>query len=689
MNRSYRKLLMARAFALVSIMAVLSTGLIVRLIYWQIVDGGHLAAKALAEQYAHLTLPPQRGVITDRNGHLLAIETSGDALYAMPRSIQDPAAMARALAPILSESERKLHSLLASKQAFLWLSYKVTAAQAARIEALGAYNGLGLQPDSWRVYPEGNLAGAVIGFVGVDQQGLAGIEESYNKQLSGKPGQEVVRVDALGNPLPQYAARFIPPVAGDGLRTTVDSAIQAFAQQDLTAAVKANHAKGGRIVVINPNTGGILAMAQYPEPSPANWQSYSMTQWIDQPVEDAFEPGSTIKPFTSMAALSSGVITPGWTINDRGSIVLNGVRIYDWIKAGFGVINFDTALAMSSDVAFATLALKLGPSRYYSWLHTFHMDRPTGVDLPGEASGIIPPEATVTQLDMGEMGFGQTLAVSPIQLVAAAATVAADGVWHTPHVGQALLLPNGRTEVLHFPSQRLVSRTVAREVQAAMLDVIAKGTGNLARVPGYTVAGKTGTANVVSSSGGFKAGDFLASFIGFGPVPSPKVLTLVQIDDPKGLFYGGDVAAPVFSQLMGQIFTYMGIPPTGASLQASKVQVPNLVGRSFADAALHVAPTGLLLVQQGKGKQIVRQSPLPGQYVAAGTTVTVNMGGPAAPAGVPDLIGLTPQQVYTVAAQTGYQVQVQGSGIAVKQSPAAGAPLAAGKKIVVYLSPPP
>ncbi len=689
MSRSYRQLLVQRAVAIISVMAVLSTLLIFRLIYWQIFDGGHLAAKALAEQYAHLTLPPQRGVITDRNGHLLAIETSGDALYAMPRSITDPAALARSLAPIIGQNERKLQAQLSSKQVFLWLSYKVTAAQAARIQALGVYNGLGLQPDSWRVYPEGNLAGAVIGFVGVDQQGLAGLEESYNSYLAGKPGEEVVRVDALGNQLPQYGAHFVPAVPGDGLRTTLDSAIQTFAQQDLNAAVKANRAKGGRIIVINPNTGGILAMAQYPEPSPANWQNYTMTQWIDQPVEDVFEPGSTIKPFTSMAVLQSGVITPSWTIYDTGSIVLDGVRIYDWIKSGFGLINYDTALAMSSDVAFATLAIKLGVSRYYSWLHIFHMDRPTGIDLPGEASGIVPPEATVNQLDMGEMGFGQTIAVSPLQLVAAASTVASGGIWHTPHVGKALLLPNGKTQVLHFPAKRLVSRKVAQEVTTAMVGVIANGTGNLARVPGYTLAGKTGTANVVSSAGGFKAGDFLASFIGFGPVPNPKVLTLVQIDDPKGLFYGGDIAAPVFSQLMGQVFSYMGIPPTGASLPPSQVSVPNLVGRTFADAALHVATTGLLLSQQGKGLQIVQQSPGPGQLVAPGTTVTVTMGGPSAPVGVPDLIGLTPQQVYQEAAKAGYQVSVQGSGIAVKQSPAAGASLPKGKNIVVYLSPPP
>ncbi|MDA8345633.1 MAG: penicillin-binding transpeptidase domain-containing protein [Thermaerobacter sp.] len=689
MSQAFRRLLVKRALAILAIMAVFSTALIVRLIYWQILDGGHLAQAALAEQYAHLTLPPERGVITDRNGHLLALETTGDALYAMPRSIQDPAALARALAPIIGQSERHLQTLLSSKSVFLWLSYHVTAAQAARIEALGAYNGLGLQPDSWRIYPEGNLAGAVIGFVGVDQQGLAGIEESYNRQLAGRPGAEVVRVDALGNQLPQYGAHFQPAVPGDGLRTTLDSAIQTFAQQDLNAAVKANHAKGGRILVLDPNTGAILAMAQYPEPSPANWQSYSMTQWVDQPVEYAFEPGSTIKPFTLSAALASGVVTPKWTIDDTGSIVIDGIRIYDWIKSGFGVIGLDTALAMSSDVAFATLAMDIGMKRYYSYLHLYHLDRATGIDLPGEASGIVPPPASVTQLDMGEMGFGQTLAVTPLQLAAAVATVASGGVWHTPHVGQALLLPNGKTKALSFPSQRVVSQKVAGEVQSAMLDVVAKGTGNLAAVKGYAIAGKTGTANVTSSAGGFKPGDFLASFIGYGPVPNPKVLTLVQIDDPKGLFYGGDVAAPIFSQLMGQIFNYLGLPPTGVTLAQQTVSVPNVVGKSFADAALHVAQTGLLLKRQGTGVRIVAQSPRPGQQIVPGATLTVTLGGGNSPIGVPDLLGLTAQQVYAQAAAAGYTANLRGSGVAVQQSPAAGTSLKPGRTVSVYLSPPP
>ncbi len=688
MNRSFRKQLGARSMAVILIVGVIAAALIVRLVYWQLLDGGNLSRAALAEQFAHITLPPERGVITDRNGNLLALEQSGDALYAMPHSIKDPATLAKALAPIIGVPEGNLQTELSSKQAFLWLSYRITAAQAAKIEALGAYDGLGLEPDSWRTYPDGNLAGAAIGFVGVDQQGLAGIEESYNKQLAGRPGAEIIRVDALGNQLPQFGMHFQPATPGDGLRTTLDSAIQTFAQQDLAAAVKAHHAKGGRILVLDPSTGAILAIAQYPEPSPGNWQHFSMNAWVDQPVEYAFEPGSTIKPFTASAVLAAGVATPQWKIDDTGSIVVDGIRIYDWIKAGFGVINFDTALAESSDVAFGQLAMDLGVNRYYAALHLFHMDRPTGVDLPGEASGIAPPKAQATQLDMAEMGFGQTIAVTPLQLVAAVTTAADGGIWHTPHVGAALLLPNGATQRLTFPSQRVETTKVSREVQTAMLDVVAHGTGNLAAVKGYTIAGKTGTANVVSNTGGFKSGDFLASFIGYGPVPNPKVLTLVQIDDPIGQFYGGDVAAPVFSQLMGQIFTYLGIPPSGATLHQTTVQTPKLLGLSLADASLRVEKAGLLLSPSGSGSRIVSQSPAPGQQILPGATLTVKLAG-ASQQGVPDLLGLTSQQVYQSAAHFGYAVELKGSGVSVQQSPAAGTSLAKGKTVVVYLSPPP
>ncbi len=689
MQPSYRRLVVRRAISVIVILGVLALGLVARLFYLQIVAASIYDRGALAEQYARLPLPPVRGTITDRKGQVLALETPGEALWAMPRSIHDPHAMAQSLAPILGESGAKLQKVLSSRLAFVWLSYHISVEQAARIQALGTYDGLGLQPVSWRIYPQGNLAGSVIGFVGVDQNGLAGVELSYNKQLSGRPGSELVKVDALGNPLPQYGVHESAAVPGDGLETTLDLSIQAFAQQDLTAAIKLRHASGGRIVVLNPDTGAILALAQSPEPSPANWQAYPQTDWADEPIQYAFEPGSTIKPVTAAAALTTGVATPSWSIMDKGSIVIDGIRIFDWIPTGFGRLTFDGIMEESSDVGFATLAIDIGASELYHFYNLFHLDRPTGIDLPGETAGLIPPENQATNLDLGEMGFGQTIAISPIQLAAAVAAIADGGVWHTPHIGKALLLPGGGKKMLTFPSQRVVTPLVASEVQTAMIKVVSKGTGNLAQVKGYEIAGKTGTANVVGKAGKFKTGDFLASFIGFGPLPNPKVLILVQLDDPKGLFYGGDVSAPVFSQLFGQIMDYLGVPTSTAVLKPQHVAVPRLAGLTYAEAALRLDALGLLMQSQGSGAQVVAQSPAPGGGVAPGTTVAVQLGGSKEPAGVPDVLGLTVQQADAALAARGYRLVPSGSGVAAEQKPAPGTALGSGQSVKVVFTAPP
>lgn len=689
MQPSYRRLVVRRTIAIIIILGILALGLAARLVYLQVIAGSIYGRDALAEQYARLSLPPVRGTITDRNGQVLALETPGEALWAMPRSIRSPAVMARALAPILGETRAKLQTLLSSHLTFVWLSYHVSAAQAAHIQALGTYDGLGLQPVSWRIYPQGTLAGAAIGFVGLDQNGLAGVELSYNKQLSGRPGTEVVKVDALGNPLPQYGVHVTNAVPGDGLQTTLDLSIQAFAQQDLAAAIKLRHASGGRIVVLDPRTGALLAMAQNPEPSPANWQSYPQTDWADEPIEYAFEPGSTIKPVTAAAALTTGVATPSWSIDDKGSIVIDGIRIYDWIPSGFGRLTFDGIMEESSDVGFATLAIDVGASALYHFYDLFHLDRPTGIDLPGETAGLIPQESQATKLDLGEMGFGQTIAVSPIQLAAAVAAIADGGVWHTPHIGQALLLPGGGRKTLRFPSQRVVSPLVASEVQTAMVKVVVKGTGNLAQVKGYTIAGKTGTANVVGSAGKFKTGDFLASFIGYGPLPNPKVLILVQLDDPKGLFYGGDVSAPVFSQLFGQIMDYLGVPTSTSALRPQQVSLPRLSGLTYAEAALRLEALGLLMQSHGSGQQVVSQSPAAGSHVTPGATVTVQLGGAKQAQGVPDVLGLTVQQAYAALAAAGYHMLPSGSGVAAQQKPSPGTILKSGQSVTVVFTAPP
>jgi stage V sporulation protein D (sporulation-specific penicillin-binding protein) len=675
-----------RILTIYALAVLTALALAARLFDLQIVQGPKLESAALAERLRTVPLTPLRGAIWSADGTLLAEEVPAHAVFAVPPEIKDRRGTAAALGRVLAVPPATLLPALSRKTWFQLLPVPpLTPAQTAAVENLGL-PGIGVEPYDYRLYPEGETAANLLGFVSTSGTGLAGVEAAYQSALGGRTGQAAMAVDAAGNPLPSLGEVVQPATPGDGLELTLNLPIQAFAESALKAAVRKARARGGRIVVLDPETGGILALAVWPTFNPNDWQRTPLADTADTAVQDDYPPGSTLKPLTLAAALLDGVVTPASTWDDTGSIVIDGRRIHDWNMVGFGHVDTPTALADSSDVVFMDIGLRLGKARFYEdVLHRFHLDRPTGVDLPGEAGPLLPAQSGATKLDVAEMAIGQTLALSPIALAAAVAALADGGVWHEPHVAAALVTPSGRREALPVTSARILPADVAREVAQMMVGVVDRGTGTLARIPGYVVAGKTGTASLPVN--GHYQHNYMSSFIGFAPASHPRLLVLVQLNDPQGSYYGGDIAAPVFRQVMQAALTVLHVPPDNPSAWAPPpVRVPALVGDSLPAAEATAAAQGLAVTATGNGARVRSQFPLPGDRVPVGTAIAVDLGRVAA-GHVPSVLGLTVRQAARVLLDAGYAIRPLGTGTAYEEIPTPGTPLPRGATVTVRFRP--
>lgn len=657
-----------------------------RLIDVQMIQGPTLSALAQSERTRQVVVVPTRGSIYDREGRLLAVDSVTPSIEADPLQITAPRAEAAVLAPILKMSAAKITSLLSEKTGFVWVKHSVTSSVAAQVMQL-ALPGIGEQKERRRLYPMGDLAGQVLGFVGVDGQGLAGVEESYNSVLAGQPGLDVEQTDAFGDPLPQTIKVLKRPKPGESIQLTLDATLQAFAQRELAATVKKAHAPSGRIVMMDPQTGAILAMAQWPFVNPNHYGSYSAKDWEDTPVEAAYPPGSTFKPITAAAALTDKLITPQSMFWDPGYKVVTGHMFHGWEwPNSFGWLNFDHAVALSSDIAFIDIGLKLGAQRFMNYMRHIDLLSSLHVDLPGESSGVWLPEQNIRPVDLSVMAFGQTETLTALQMVTAISAVANGGRMMWPHVGKAVIGPNGHVHPIK-PRMlvRAMSPKVSAEIRQAMADVVKFGTGTSAQIPGYTLAGKTGTSQVLAN-GQYVSGLYMSSFVGYGPLPDPKLLILVQIDHPKGAFYGAEVAAPAFKVVMQESLSYLGIPPnTPVHPKADASLISSWVGQSLAHAARLATAQHLVVKVEGRGARVVSQTPSQGSF-APGSVVTLIAGGKGDSA-MPNLTGLSMPTATAVLNAEGLHIVPQGAGVVLSQSPAAGRPLPKNGRIKVIFGP--
>jgi cell division protein FtsI/penicillin-binding protein 2 len=533
-----------------------------RLYHLQVVRYEHYTGKAERQQQRVVTLDPPRGTIYDAHGRELAVSIQADSAYAVPPEIEDPKTAARLLARAVPGLDAaKLARLLASDREFVWVARKLDPPVAERVRKL-RLPGLYFLPESKRYYPMGTLAAQVLGYVGTDNHGLAGLELVYDDEVAGKPGSRTVLRDARRGTVVSPDLSFAEPEPGHDLHLTLDATVQHIVERELKDAVEERGAKRGSAIFLDPATGGVLAMATYPAFDPNEFGRYPPSRWRNAAIMDVYEPGSTFKIVTAAAALESGVVRAEDEFDcEMGGITLLGIRIRDHKQ--FGRLTFAQVLAKSSNVGVIKAALLVGNERFYRTIRGFGFGRLTGIDLPGESAGILHPLGSWGPLAKAYVAFGQGISVTPLQLAAAAGAVADEGALLRPHVVAAV--SRGEARVSRYPQPpvagRPISSATARELKRLLEDVVTAGTGRGAAVAGYRVAGKTGTAQI-PARGGYLRNRYLPSFVGFAPADRPALVGVVAIAEPQGFeYHGGQVAAPVFGAIVRQVLLYRGVQP--------------------------------------------------------------------------------------------------------------------------------
>lgn len=606
-----------------------------------------------------IPLAPQRGTIFDRNGEELALSIEVDSIYVDPQKIEDPAGEARALAAALSLPYSSVKAKLTSKRSFLWIKRQVSLGESEKVRSL-KLAGVNFIKEHKRFYPNSDVGAQVVGFTGLDPKGLEGVELKYDSMLLGQGGYLVTERDALGRGIGSGEPVVQGESRGSDLYLTLDKNLQYIAEKELASGVKKVHARAGTVVVLDPQTGQVLAMASQPDYNPNAISRYRPSQWRDRALCDTYEPGSTMKVFLLAAALNEGLVRPDETFDcEHGAYKVGGRVIHD--HEPFDRLTVAQILKFSSNIGAAKIGALLDRDRYYRYLTDFGFGRPTGIDLPGEVEGLLRPPSKWFDVDLATISFGQGISVTPLQLATAAAAIANGGYLMKPYVVQKAVNSYGETTDLGEPQveRQVVSERVAHQVRNLMINVTGEGgTGTLADVPGYRVAGKTGTAQKVDPvTGGYSADKRVASFVGFVPADAPRLVILVVIDEPKEKIYGGLAAAPVFSRIALQSLQYLKVPPTIPGIKESLPSLPPsvLAGTSGASSA----PAEAAAVQED------------------GTTVRM-----------PDCIGMSYRQVLEVMQQTGINMKLVGKGRVVRQSPAAGRSISYRNEVWVRLAPP-
>jgi cell division protein FtsI (penicillin-binding protein 3) len=557
--RSRRSPVNRRIRLLLAILVFAFAGLLGRTAWLQAVRAGALSKLAASQHHETVVLPASRGTIFDRMGIQLAIGEQATTVYADPQQVRDPRLVADTAHDLLGVSAKKLYpQLLDKSKSFVYIERKADPALAEELLARKLV-GVASYPEERRTYPQGTVAAHVLGFAGVDNNGLAGLELQLDKTLAGRPGSETIVKDALDHPIDVEAER--PAQDGHDVFLTIDHTIQANAESVLRATVERWHAKSATAIVLDPKTGAVLAMAVAPGFRADNFGSTSPAVTRNIAVTDVYEPGSTFKLVTVAGVLSDGDVTPQTQFTLPYSIRVADRVVHDAEKRGTETMSVARILAQSSNVGAITLAEKfLGPDRLTYWMQRFGFGRSTGVGFPGESDGFVLPPDKWSGSTIGNVPIGQGVAVTPIQMAAAYAAVANGGVWVRPHLVERVAAQTPERPEGH----RVLRRAIARELNAMLQNVVLDGTGVLAAVPGYKVAGKTGTAQIPDEHG-YSTDKYVASFVGMVPASKPRLVILVKVTEPHGQIWGGVVAAPAFAQIAAYDLQYLEVAPDGVT----------------------------------------------------------------------------------------------------------------------------
>jgi cell division protein FtsI (penicillin-binding protein 3) len=553
-------ILMGMGFALVGL----------RLVHLQIVERGDLARRAERQQERLMKLESKRGNIFDRAGRELAVSLDVESVFGMPNEVENPRSIARELARILRENPADLERRLASDRRFVWISRKVDPANANKVRDLDR-SAIGLLVESRRFYPKKSLAGTVLGFTNVDNKGIEGVELWNDKLLRGVDGWVLAEKDARGRTVfpGGHGFQYQLPRPGKDVTLTLDEVIQHIAEKELDKGLAESKARGGVCLVMNPQTGEILALSVRSTVrgraafNPNEPKQYRPEEWRNRAVTDAFEPGSIFKAFTAAAALEEKVVHPQERIDcSAGSIQVADRVIKDAHRNG--VLTFTDVIADSSNVGTIKVATRLGKARLYQYITAFGFGRKTGVDLPGEISGLVKDYRLWSGVSLGSISIGQEIGVTPIQMAAAYSAIANGGTLMKPYLVSEVRDPNSSEGVKFAPMtvNRAISEETSKTLRRILQKVVETGTGQKAKPASYTAAGKTGTAQKIDQRTGlYSKEDYVSSFVGFVPAGSPKLVIVVMVDSPVGAVYGGSVAAPIFKSVAESSLTYLQVPP--------------------------------------------------------------------------------------------------------------------------------
>jgi cell division protein FtsI/penicillin-binding protein 2 len=642
-----------------------------RLSYLQLFCYSEYLAKAQHQQQRIFEISPKRGVIYDRKGRELAVSLPMDSVFADPGDITDAGMVARLLSRVLDLPAEDLETRIRDAHTPVRLARKLTPNVVQRIRNLNL-RGVFFQKENRRVYPQRQLAAHVLGYVDVDEKGLGGIEYSLDKEIRGRPGKMIVLADGRRR---WYDRRETAADPGASVVLTIDETIQYIAEKELARAIEQTHAKAGTVVVQNPNTGELLAVANWPTFDPNDPGAYSDDARMDRAVSAAYEPGSIFKVITATGAIENGAATPNELIDcQMGKILVAGRVIHDWHP--FGVLTVRQILAHSSDVGAIKLALAIGAPKFYDVIRSFGIGQLTGIDLPGENRGLLRPVENWSANSIGSLAMGQEVSVTPIQIISAISAIANGGTLYRPRIVREIGSRAAVPDASDMPARQVTDAKTAAEVREMMEDVMIEGTGKHDQLDGYTSAGKSGTAQKIDpATGRYSATQYNASFIGFAPVNDPAISILVVLDSPVGAHHGGEVSGPVFKRVAEQVLAYLGVPhdlaspsnietarnslrtarpsadgltadssearfraavtradraslaPTVAFAGQEGISVPNLEGQTVRGVTEECSRLGLAPSLIGNGIAL-DQFPEPGTQVARGSRITVRFGSP-------------------------------------------------------------
>jgi cell division protein FtsI (penicillin-binding protein 3) len=554
--------------------AVVGSLFVGRLVDLQAIQAPAYAAEAEAGRLRTVDLPAVRGDITDVHGVVLATSVEAWDITTDQTLVTDPAGEAGQLAPLVGIDAATLQTRLTGTKRFAYVARQVTPQVWDQIKALGL-PGIFSEQTSRRDYPAGDLASSVIGFVGQDGSGLGGLELGWQPQLAGKSGVHIFEAGAGGREIPSASSEETDPVPGVDVRLTIDRDIQWEAQQALAAEVQAAKADSGTVVVMDPRTGAILALATVPSFDPSDPGAAAPADRGNRALSDVYEPGSTSKIMTMSAVIQEGKLTPNSTIVVPSSLTRGGRTFHDDVPHGQWKLTLTGVLARSSNMGTMLAAETIGPNTLYSYLKKFGIGDPTGLNFPGESPGLLSPPSSWSTAQFETIAFGQGLAVNAVQAASVYATIANNGVRVEPSLVAGTTGANGVFTPAPAPTKtRVVSATTATEVRQMLESVVSdEGTAPMARIPGYRVAGKTGTANRIDSSCGCYRG-YTASFIGFAPADAPRLVVAVTLQNPKNGHFGGRLAGPVFKAVMSFALQTLQIPPTGTTPPRLRITAP-------------------------------------------------------------------------------------------------------------------